>query len=85
MRYGFNMSTITIKNVPSALHLKLKARAKAHGRSLNREVINTLERALHSVPLDGDAVSRRAREVRESMGVFLRGSDLSRFKNSGRR
>ena len=79
------MSTITIKNVPSALHLKLKARAKANGRSLNREVINTLERALHSVRLDGEAVIRRARVVRESMGVYLRESDLAKLKNSGRR
>jgi hypothetical protein len=35
--------TITLKNVPRALHLALKRQAKQNKRSLNKEVISYLE------------------------------------------
>lgn len=37
------MTTITLKNVPDELHSRLKARAEANHRSLNREAIRCLE------------------------------------------
>jgi len=46
MHYGCPMPTITLKNLPSALHGALKARAARHGRSLNREVVTCLEAAI---------------------------------------
>ena len=79
------MSTITIKNIPQAIHRTLKARAKAHGRSLNREVIAILEGSLHGCPIDADTVGRRARAVRETLSVYLTQSDLTSLKNTGRR
>ena len=39
------MPTITLKDIPRNLHRTLKARAKVHHRSLNKEVIATLEAA----------------------------------------
>jgi plasmid stability protein len=79
------MSTITIKNIPQVIHHTLKARAKAHGRSLNREVIAILEGSLHGSPIDADTVGKRARAVRETLGVYLTQSDLTSLKNMGRR
>jgi hypothetical protein len=35
--------TITLKNVPEALHRKLKRQAKLNKRSLNQDLINFLE------------------------------------------
>jgi len=33
------MPNITVKDVPAKLHQRLKARALAHRRSLNREIV----------------------------------------------
>lgn len=79
------MSTITLKNVPPGVHSALKSRARAHGRSLNREIIAILERSLHGSRIDAAAVNDRARAVRETMGVYLTQGDLATLKDSGRR
>jgi len=79
------MKTITIKNVPPEVHRQLKSQARAHGRSLNREIITTLERMVHSSPVNAAAIGRRAREIRETMGIYLTEKDLHCFKTAGRR
>lgn len=79
------MSTMTIKNMPPAVHRTLKARAKAHGRSLNKEVIAALEETLHGARIDAEAVGKHARAVRETLGVYLTERDLHDLKNAGRR
>ena len=38
------MRNLTLKNIPASLHERLKAQAAANRRSLNREVIERLER-----------------------------------------
>jgi plasmid stability protein len=40
------MSALLIKNMPTPLHDRLRQRAAAHHRSMNREVIAILEREL---------------------------------------
>jgi len=79
------MSTITIKDLPGAVHRALKSRAAANGRSLNKEIIMTLESTLHGSPIDATAIGKHARAVREAMGVFLTQKDLTALKNAGRR
>ena len=79
------MSTITIKNVPPTVHRTLKARARAHGRSLNKEVVAALEGTLRGTLIDADAVGKHARAVRETLGVYLTERDLHDLKNEGRR
>ena len=39
-------TTLTVRNVPPALHARLKRRAEAHRRSLNGEVLALLEEAV---------------------------------------
>ena len=68
MRYGCTMSTITIKNIPPSVHRTLKARARARGRSLNKEVIAVLDGTVHGTPIDADAGGKHARAVREHWG-----------------
>jgi plasmid stability protein len=41
------MVSITLKDIPESLHRTLKQRAKLHHRSLNKEVLATIEGALH--------------------------------------
>jgi len=79
------MSTITLKGVPQDLHDALKARAKARGRSLNREIISTLEEMLHGSRIDGAKVGKHAKAVRETMGVYLTEQELKELKDVGRR
>ena len=79
------MNTITIKDVPTGVHKALKARAKTNGRSLNKEIITTLEAALYSSRIDTAALRERALEVRESMDVYLTQKVLDTFKKSGRK
>lgn len=85
MHYGCIMSTITIKNVPPSVHRMLKSRANAHGRSLNKEIIATLEGSLRGSPIDGSSIGKHARAVRETMGVYLRQEDLTVLKNMDRK
>jgi plasmid stability protein len=85
MWYGSIVSTITLKDVPPAVHRSLKDRAQAHGRSLNKEIIVTLESIVHGASIDARAVGKHARAVRETMGVYLTQKDLARLKNAGRR
>ena len=40
------MATITVKNIPDELYMKLKQAASAHHRSLNSELIHCLEQTL---------------------------------------
>jgi plasmid stability protein len=84
MCYGFIMKTITLKDVPPALHQSLKARAREHGRSLNREILVSLESLLRCEPLDAEALAQRAREAREAAGVYVTRVDLAAFKDKGR-
>lgn len=39
------MPTITLKDIPAALHRDLKKRAKVNHRSLNKEILATLQKA----------------------------------------
>lgn len=85
MHYGSIMNTITLKDVPPAVHRALKARAKTHGRSLNKEIMATLECSLHSVKIDAATVASHARAIREEMGGYLTQAKLSELKDTGRR
>lgn len=40
------MARLDIKNVPDSLYKKLQTRAKRHGRSVSREAIHVLSKAL---------------------------------------
>jgi hypothetical protein len=65
-----NVTTITLKNVPPALHHSLKELAKKHKRSLNQEAIHCLEGALS---LSGnDRLSLRFSPQPVSVGKILR-------------
>lgn len=60
------MANLTIKNVPEPLVRRLKARAAVHRRSLNHEVIASLEAVAHASPVDPAAILVRARVVRRA-------------------
>lgn len=79
------MATMTVKDVPEKLHRRLKARAAAHRRSLNSEVIACLEATAGAQKLDPDTLLARAASLRSRVGGRLTDSDLAAFRTAGRR
>lgn len=82
------MPTLTLKNVPPELHRRLKAQAARHRRSLNREAIHLLERAVLGAPHgEADEAGRRAAELRAELnaaGVALTDSETRAAVTEGR-
>lgn len=78
------MPTITLKNIPEALHQKLKQNASQNHRSLNNEIIACLEKAVVAFPTDSEALLARARQIRSKIPRHLTEDMLEEFKNQGR-
>ena len=79
------MATLTVKNIPATLVKRLKRQAEHHHRSLNREVIACLERAIAAPSIDVDAELARIRAVRVvPAGGPLTDALISRYKRAGR-
>ena len=60
--------TLTLKNLPDALHDRLSAAAKRHRRSLNNEAIVCLEAGLGAEVPSVDEELVRIRALQESLG-----------------
>ena len=79
------MPAITLKALPVALHRQLKARAARNKRSLNREVIATLEDALAtSREVDVTALLRRTEALRARLNFEVQPDELTALKSEGR-
>ena len=79
------MATITLKNIPRDLHRKLKKRAKEHHRSLNKEIISTLNSATGNVHrVDVDALIREARVARSKFTREISAAEIDAWKRAGR-
>lgn len=77
--------TLTLKNLPDALHARLTAAAKRHRRSLNNEAIVCLEAGLGSASPSADDELARIRALRSSLGPQTFDPDaIDAFKREGR-
>ena len=80
-----SVPAITLKEIPRPLHRELKARAKLHHRSLNKEVIATLQEATAATrPLDATALITDARKVRRKFSREITAAEIQSWKKSGR-
>ena len=75
---------ITIKEVPKELHERLRAVADETGRSLNKLILVTLERALVPRKADRRALMQRIRTRRGTMDSILDDATLARAIQGGR-
>lgn len=78
--------TITLKNVPKALHRNLKKRAALHKRSLNKEAIACLEEKVgvaRPVPVK-ELLARYAKLRSRIKGPLLTQAFLEKAVNEGR-
>lgn len=78
------MATLTIKNVPDELYARLKRQAARNRRSLNNQVIVSLELALEAGPGDEAALLEELRLLRESSAVYLTDDALRSAIDAGR-
>jgi antitoxin FitA len=78
-------TTLTLKNIPDEVYVRLKASALGHRRSLNSEAIVCLESVLLPGRATAEEVIARARAIRESLpkGKFT-AKDIDAFKRAGR-
>jgi hypothetical protein len=75
---------ITVKDVPAELHERLRSVADETGRSLNKLILITLERALVPQKIDRDELLRRIRVRRGRMTSILDDSGLGGAIAEGR-
>ena len=79
------MTTITIKNIPEELYQALKQSAERNRRSLNSEIIMSLEQRVGSYLVDPDEFIADARFLREQTAVYITSDEeLIEAKNEGR-
>ena len=77
--------SLTLKNLPDALHARLAAAAKQHRRSLNNEAIVCLEAGLGGPSQSVEDELTQIRALRESIGPRLFDpQEIDAFKREGR-
>ena len=80
-----SMPNITLKNIPRDLHRALKSRAKAHHRSLNKEVIASLQSVTsNAAPVDVKKLIAEAREMRSKFKGETNLREIQAMKVAGR-
>ncbi len=78
------MATMTLKNVPDELYEQLKRSAERHRRSVNKEAITCLERALGG-RTDPAELLEQIRAARAQMReVYVTDDDLGAARDEGR-
>lgn len=79
------MKTITLKGIPEPLYRALKRRAAANRRSMNSEVLASLETLLAVRKVSPSERLARIDAVRERIkGVYLTDETLNAAKREGR-
>ena len=79
------MATLTVKNIPDDLYEKLKQRAKARNRSVNREIIVCIQEALESRRVDPESFLARIKTLHRRIPTPpLTDRMLRRTKTEGR-
>ena len=78
------MTTITLKRIPAGLHRALKQRAARNRRSLNSEVLATLESKVGERTRNVDALLEEARKIRARMKFVTTQEEIDAAKREGR-
>jgi len=75
---------ITLKEFPEDLHLSLRRRAEAYGRSLNKEVLTILEAVVNPVQRSAKDLLTDIEERRARMPHIVKESELNDIIKEGR-
>ena len=77
-------TTITLKNLPRDLHKTLSERAKKNHRSLNGEILATLQASV-DVDVDVTRILAEADRFVEKLAFSTTAAEITRFRDAGRR
>lgn len=77
--------SLTIKNIPDDIYLRLKQAAESNLRSMNGQAIVSLDSALVVPKQSADEWLARVDSLRESLGKKFKAGDIDRFKRTGRK
>jgi plasmid stability protein len=75
---------ITVKDVPKALHERLRTTAVRTGRSLNKQILFTLEQAVSPRKTDRIALLNRIQRRRCAMSLWIDDESLRNAIDDGR-
>lgn len=78
------MASITVKNIPEPLMRRLRLAAAHANRSLNRQIIDCLERQLLPESVDVEAALHRIRELRARGPARVTLGELREARRRGR-
>jgi len=79
------MGTLTIKNMPEDLYMRLKQTAARHRRSLSTEAIECLEKGLHDTGIASTDILSEARKLRKKTAHHMLTDEmLCNAKKEGR-
>ena len=80
-----SMASLTLKGIPDDLLTRLRRVAETNRRSLNREVIERLERSVEGRRLDPDSLLARADALRARLALApMDDASIRRAKRAGR-
>ena len=79
------MATITLKNVPRPVHLGIKKRAEKNHRSINSEIITSLERILGLRDDEPEVIFSKIEKVQMGLKFVLTQKDIQEAKTEGRK
>jgi hypothetical protein len=77
------MTTLTLKNIPEELHVRLKESAEKNRRSLNSEILMRLESAFAAPIVDARQHARSLKAFTDAM-PSVDHSRVDRYKRQGR-
>jgi antitoxin FitA len=78
-------TTLTLKNIPDDVYIRLKTSAESNRRSLNSEVIVRLEEVLMPVKVSPRERLARIDKLRGSLGkIRINEKEINGFKQQGR-
>ena len=78
------MASLTLKDIPAAVHRALKQRAKQSGRSLNREALAILKASVTPQEVSVSDLLATIRQHRQALPGRLCDSLLTEAKTTGR-
>ena len=81
---GTGKMNITIKGIPSSVHRRLLERAERHQRSLNKEIIATLENATSPTPVSPRALVEELKQLRAKINLSVTIDEIEGAIQSGR-
>jgi antitoxin FitA len=82
---SIQMPTITVKNIPPEIYEKLKQSAKANHRSINSEVIASIEKVVGCRHIQPDLLLATARKLRSTTASHpITEDELNTMKQAGR-